>query len=283
MVISLQAGEARATVVPAMGGGIGTLDWRGMPVLRPWSGREADGPFALGMNLLVPFSNRISGGFDWKGRRHEVGPNLAGEAFAIHGDGFQTAWTVERAGAADAVLAVAGAIGPWLYDGLVSHVLSPRSYECRLEMVNRGDAAMPFGGGFHPWFPRHEGTLLQFAAEGYWPEDGRHLPATQRPVAPPADRDWRDPAPLPDEWINAGFSGWDGGATIRQPGMVVSVLAGGCDTTIIYSPDAGSGFFCFEPVSHPVDALNLPGQPGVVGLEPGEGLTLTMSLTWDEA
>lgn len=283
MVIALAAGEARASVVPAMGGGLGTLDWRGMDVLRPWSGQAEEGPFALAMNLMVPFSNRISRPFDWGGGLHPVPANLPGEPFAIHGDGFQKPWEVVRAEAAVAELRLAGGIGPWVYEAGVVYTLSPGGIDCRMWMVNRGTGAMPFGGGFHPWFPRHARTRVQFAAEGYWPEDARHLPATEAPVAPPAGWDWRDPAPLPAGWINAGFSGWDGHATLCQPGMVVTLRATGCDTTILYSPDAGSGFFCFEPVSHPVDALNLPGQPGLVGLAPGESLTLTMSLMWDAA
>lgn len=283
MVIDLQAGEARATVVPALGGGIGRLDWRGMDILRPWGGRLEDGPFALGMNLMVPFSNRIAGGFDWDGKRHEVAPNLEGEPFAIHGDGFQRVWDIERADEAEAVLRLSGAIGPWAYDARAAYRLEAERLECRLEMVNRGGADMPFGGGFHPWFPRDAATRLRFACAGYWPETAQHLRATDAPVALPEGWGWEAPAPLPAGWINAGFAGWDGHATIHHPGLTLTVAAAGCDTTIVYSPGADSGFFCFEPVSHPVDAVNLPGMPGLVRLAPGESLTLTMSLTWGPA
>ena len=63
-------------------------------------GRTA--PFALACNLLAPFSNRISGGFDWRGsRRIELAPNLRGESLPIHGDAFQRPWEVAKeAGAA---------------------------------------------------------------------------------------------------------------------------------------------------------------------------------------
>ncbi len=281
MVIALTAGDARAEVVPGMGAGLGSVTWRGMDVLRPWSGREDDGPFALGMNLMAPFTNRISRPFRWDGAEYAVAANLPGEPYAIHGDVFQRGWQVLEAGADGARLAVDGAMGPWRHRVVVDYRLGARGLVCGLMMENRGDAALPFGGGFHPWFPRHAGTTIEFAAGGYWPEDARHLPATDAPVALPAGWDWREPGPLPEGWINAGFAGWDGTATIRQPGMVIRLLATGCGTTIVYSPDAKSGFFCFEPVSHPVDAHNLPGQPGLVRLAPGERLTLTMSLSWD--
>lgn len=281
MVIRLDAGEARATVLPAMGAGLGSVVWRGMDVLRPWPGRAEEGPFAIAMNLMVPFSNRISRPFPWDGAVHPVSANLPGEPFAIHGDVFQRAWEVLEAWPAGARLAVEGGIGPWRHRTTVEYRLGARGLVCVLGMENRGAVPMPFGGGFHPWFPRFQDTRLQFAADGYWPEDARHLPATEAPAALPEGWDWREPAPLPAGWINAGFAGWDGHATIRQPGMVLRLLATGCGTTILYSPDAHSGFFCFEPVSHPVDAHNLPGQPGLVRLAPGESLTLTMSLMWD--
>lgn len=281
MVIELAAGEARATVLPAMGGGLGSIVWRGMDVLRPWPGRAEEGPFAIAMNLMVPFSNRISRAFPWDGDVYPVAANLPGEPFAIHGDVFQREWEVLEAGPADARLAVEGEIGPWRHRATVDYHLGARGVVCVLRVENRGNGAMPFGGGFHPWFPRGAETRLQFAAEGYWPEDARHLPATEAPVALPKGWDWHAEGPLPNGWINAGFAGWDGSATIRQPGMVIRLLATGCGTTIVYSPDAKSGFFCFEPVSHPVDAHNLPGQPGLVRLAPGENLTMTMSLSWD--
>jgi aldose 1-epimerase len=281
MVITLQAGEARATVLPEMGAGVGRLDWRGMEIFRPWSGRAEEGPFALGMNLLAPFSNRISGPFEWGGARHEVAANLEGERFAIHGDAFQRAWSVEDATADSVALTVAGEIGPWRYDGGVTYRLTPQGFDCGLTMTNRSAVALPFGGGFHPWFPRGDATRLTFGAAGYWPEDERHLPSTTDPVAAPTDWRWESEAPLPGRFINAGFAGWDGHVTIRQPGLRIKIAAIGCDATILYSPGPDSGFFCFEPVSHPVDAHNLPGQPGLVGLDPGDTLSMFMSLTWD--
>jgi aldose 1-epimerase len=40
-------------------------------------------------------------------------------------------------------------------------------------------------------------------------------------------------------------------------------------TAIVYSPGAAADFFCFEPVSHAVDAFNRPGNGGLL-LGPGE-------------
>lgn len=51
-------------------------------------------------------------------------------------------------------------------------------------------------------------------------------------------------------------------------------------TAIVYSPKPDCGFFCIEPVSHPVDAHNLDEMPGLKVLKPGEGLTSNMTLNW---
>ncbi len=281
-MIVLASGGARAEVIPEMGGGLAGLWVAGLPVLRPWSGRVADGPFALACNLLVPFSNRISRPFPFGGTLHPMAPNLPGEACAIHGDAFQRRWTVAAQGQDHATLALAaGEIGPFRYSAQVTYRLTPQALATRLSVTSTGPAALPFGLGLHPWFPRSADTRLAFAATGQWPETADHLPATQTPQ-PLKPNPWEKPAALPDGWINMGFSGWDGQALVAQgpQAVPVRVTAAGLETAILYSPSAQADFFCFEPVSHPVDAHNLPGQPGLTVLAPGESLMGAMTLTW---
>ena len=71
----------------------------------------------LGCEFLVPWSNRISGGgFQFDGRFHAVEPNVPGEPFPIHGDGFQRAWRIAGHSATEAELVLDdGAIGPYRY------------------------------------------------------------------------------------------------------------------------------------------------------------------------
>lgn len=282
-MITLTAGGAKVQIVPQMGGGLGGLWAEGLPVLRPWSQRSEDGPFALACNLLVPFSNRISGGFSFDGQHHPMAPNLTGEAYPIHGDGFQRAWQVADFGPTDARLVLpTGAIGPFVYESRVSYHLTPLALRVRLEVTHQGPGALPFGLGFHPWFPRDAATRLQFVAAGEWPETPDHLPAT-RAAQPLADGGpFATPSPLPDGWINTGFAGWTGSARIAQGPKAawVTMTATGLDTALLYSPSREADFFCFEPVSHPVDAHNLPGQPGLKVLAQGQSLAASMTLTW---
>lgn len=265
-----------------MGAGLAGLSVGGRPVLRAWSGVVADGPFALAMNLLAPFSNRISGGFRVAEKTQHLVPNLAGEAFPIHGDAFQRAWAVvEQDSSAVTLVLDHGDFGPFRYDAKVSYLLAPNALAVRLAVTSRTDRPFPFGLGFHPWFPRNSDTKLLFHATGYWPEDSRHLPSTTAPVPIPASLNFAELAALPADWINAGFAGWTGFAQIAQgPEAVSVVVKADLSTAILFSPSSAAAFFCFEPVSHPVDAHNLPGMPGLTLLASGETLTAEMTLDW---
>ena len=269
-------------VTPENGGGIARFDAlvtgrAPVALLRPW-----DGAGPLGCELLIPWSNRISGGgFEFDGRFHAVEPNVAGEALPIHGDGFQKPWRVAGKTATEIELILDdGAIGPYRYVASIVYELQDGALNATLTVENRAPIRLPYGLGFHPWFPRHAGTLLQANAERVWLEDERHLPTGTAPVAAYPAWDFSKGAPLPDCWINNGFDGWDGSATILQPedGIALSVQASPLlDVFIVYSPSPDAGFFCFEPVSHPVDAHH--GE-GLTVLEQGESMRVTMRLDW---
>lgn len=279
-MLRLTAGDTVALIDAAMGAGVVSLTDGGSPILCTGAGRDPASPFAQGMNLLAPFSNRISRPFPWGGAHHAVPPNLPGEAFAIHGDAFQKPWQVVEATPDRARLTLRGGIGPFVYDAIIGYALSPGRLDSRLGLTNRAAQSLPCGGGFHPWFPRHAATRVRFAATGHWPEDARNIPTTPAPVPPPADWMFDPAAPLPARFINAGFAGWNGQARIDQPGHCVTLTAQGTTTLLLYSPGPDAPFFCLEPVSHPVDAHNLPGQPGLIALAPGQTLHLSLRLDW---
>lgn len=282
----LKIDDARLVLAPSLGGAIARLDYRGRPVLRPWSG-DADNPFTLASNVLVPFSNRISGGgFEWNDTHHAVEANFAGDPFPIHGDGFQRAWEASQDGDSATLTLVAGSIGPWRYRARQAFHLRGTGLNLTLSMTNTGNAVLPFGGGFHPWFPREDQTRLSFVANGLWLEDGRHLPTVHVMLSHHPDRDFAESRYLPEGFLNGAYTGWHGTARIEQGPDAVSCTVTASDlldTAIVYAPDADTPFFCFEPVSHPVDAIHLPGYPGLRELAPSESLTCSMQIHWSEA
>ncbi len=283
-------GVAEAVIRSDLGAGLAAYDLllrgRREPLFRR-APPDASVPFQLAHNLLIPWSGRISGdGFTFDGRFWPLAPNLAGEPFPIHGNGFATAWTVEAIRAASARLTLCSdGPGPYRYDATVCYALNAGVLTIAISVVNCAAWALPYGVGLHPWLPRTPRTKLRAAAEIIWFEDGQHLPAGSGPVGSCPEWDFTSVRTLPPNWINNCFTGWDGVATIIWPErclMLDVTAAWPLTACIVYSPGISAGFFCFEPVSHPVDAHNLPGGPethGLVVLAPGEQLSATARFT----
>ena len=283
-------GLLSAVVVPELGAGLARLDYRVgdrvHSLLRPEPPGGAGDPFELGLQVLVPWSNRISsGGFNFGGRRHALQSNVEGEPFPIHGNGFSQPWVV--------VSATAGAVsqrldspgpGHFRYRACLTYTLQAGSLRIDLDLCNTGNEPMPFGLGFHPWFVRSAQTELRARSTGVWRETSQHLPLGIAPVPLPAEWDFDRGAALPQGFINNAFVGWDGHAVVRwrDHGLQLRIEASPVlSTYILYAPGSQADFFCFEPVSHPVDAFNLPGPPeahGLVVLTPGESVEASATL-----
>jgi aldose 1-epimerase len=273
--LTISDGLGKAIIVPDLGAGLAAYDLVGASgptaLFRPCRDPSRAGPFDLALNLLVPWSNRISGGgFHFGGQFHPLAPNLLGEPFPIHGDGFSSRWNIERAAADQAELSLrSDGPGPFRYEAHATYSLAGGALAMRLSVRNLGAIPLPFGLGFHPWIVRSAGTQLRAKAERVVLETREHLPAGEAPVASRPAWDFAAPRALPPDWINNAFLGWDGRATILWPERELALDVEAeppLSTYILYSPSGKAGFFCFEPVTHPVDAHNLPGGPEANGL-----------------
>jgi aldose 1-epimerase len=90
--------------------------------------------------------------------------------------------------------------------------------------------------------------------------DKDHLPVEWVQIARAPQWDFSAARRLPGGWINNAFETWDGRAGVRWPdrGLELEIVASErLKACIVYSPGKDADFFCFEPVSHPVDAHNL--------------------------
>jgi aldose 1-epimerase len=282
--VQFAAGSLSAEIVPSLGGGLARFDFlRGMQrieVLRPWPKSGTDDPNALGLYVLVPWSNRISGrGFSFGGKFHSLRSNFPGEPCPIHGDGWLSSWSVASSDDRSVRLEHdAEGPGPYRYSASLEYVLAADEMTIRLVATNRAPIALPFGLGFHPWLPRTPTTLLMAPAKSVWLEDARHLPTERVAIANRPDWDFSSFRSLPPDWINSGFVGWGGRATILWEDRALALDVEAQPPLafyIVYSPSAEAQFFCFEPVSHAIDAHNLPPGPeehGLVVLKPGTTL-----------
>ncbi|MGA9659567.1 MAG: aldose 1-epimerase [Asticcacaulis sp.] len=284
MRLDLSVGPAHLQLAPEIGGGIASLSVAGVPILKPWSGRLEDGPFALAANILVPFSNRVSGGgFEWAGKTYALPANTS-EPLPIHGDAFQKPWTLHKRHADSLTLVLAnGQIGPFYYSAQAKYTLSETSLCMALTVENNGALTLPFGCGLHPQFPRDDQTRLAFTAQRIWVNNAQHLPSHLLDLNEVPDLDFKNGRALPDDMINNAYAGWDGVAHIQQGPGAVRVKLTGSDlfsTAMIFSPGAKADFVSFEPVSHPIDAFHLKGYPGLVALAPHACLSASMTLEW---
>jgi aldose 1-epimerase len=282
--IKLAAGSLAVEIVPSLGGGVARFDIlrddQRMELFRAWPEGGTDDPNELGLYVLIPWSNRISEqGFSFDGKFHPLESNFAGEGCPIHGDGWLTAWQVSfRDDGRVNLERSSDGPGPYRYEATLEYRLAADSLMIRLAATNDASTSLPFGLGFHPWLPRTPGTLLMAQAQKVWLEDSRHLPTEQIAVASRPEWDFSSLRALPPDWINSGFVGWNGQASIfwKDRGLALEVEASPLlSCYVLYSPSAEAQFFCFEPVSHPVDAHHLPSGPeahGLVILAPGEAL-----------
>lgn len=276
--VAIRKGDLHAEVVPSLGAGLARLDFAGLPVFRPWPQGGSRDPFSLACNILMPWSNRISGGgFHMDGVFHALEPNLPGERYPIHGNAFQSEWLVGAVADDSVTLHVeSDGPGPYRYAAGVRYAVTERSLEVAMRIVNKSQITLPYGLGLHPWLPRTAGTLLEAPADAVFLETQDHLPDRFEPLDRHREWDFSRPSPLPAGWINNLFAGWNGKAAIIWPesSMRLEIEASfPLRFYIVYSPSSQSDFFCFEPVSHVVDAHNCaPSETwnGLRELAPGE-------------
>jgi len=264
-MILLHDDKAYLEVHPDAGAAIGrydfvTSDGQLHPIFQTGAALGRPRPFSLGLNLLIPFSNRISGGGFWhEGVFHPLEPNAA-DRYPIHGNAYAMPWIVQHAAATTTSLTLkSDGPGPFRYDAKVTFELNDGALGVRLVVVNRAAISLPFGAGFHPWFVRSPDSLLTMPATGYWTETADHLPKEYRPTVGDRCFDFETGRPLPETFVNSALTGWNGRATLTSPerGIAAEISSSAPLTTVIlYSPSGQADFVCIEPVSHSVDAHN---------------------------
>jgi aldose 1-epimerase len=283
-------------LVPSLGGSVAAwqLDHEQgsqgrLDLWRPWDGVTND-LYKLASFAMVPWSNRISGGgFTHEGRAYPMRCNREGEPYPIHGDGWLQPWVHTQPATDTAVMTLRsdGFQGnPHRYEAVQTFRLVPGGLDQRLQVRHLGEQPLPYGLGLHPWFPRTPGTRLQAPVKGLWLCGSDPMPTAHTTAYPPG---WNlsEGISAHGDLIDNGYTGWGGHARIEWPEHGVSLTAtmpdfqqdGGTDQhyCLVYRPPQGPAF-CFEPITQPIDAFHLPGQPGLRVLAQGE--TLTLNVRW---
>lgn len=272
-------GALEAELVPAIGGSVAGLRWRGVDLMRRLSDADRDAANVLGVAMfpMVPYANRIAGNaFDFGGRRWHVQPNNPPERFNVHGTGWHRPWTVVEAGPARAaiMLEVMAKPEPFAYRATQLFSVNEDRFEVRLELTNLGSLAMPFGFGLHPWFDRDADVTLQFEARRFHLEEPDGVSGDA--VSLPPELDFARARPLPRGWRNNDYGGWRGAAAIRFPsrGVGLRMSADPMFAHLMLYADPARPCFCVEPQTNASGAFGRGAwddpHEGVIVLAPGE-------------
>lgn len=275
--LTLFADDLELDLVPAIGGSVAALRFRGTDVFRPLSAadRAAGNVLGVGMFPMVPYANRIAeNAVRFRGRTYRVEPNNPPERFNVHGTGWHRAWVVASQQTDRALLVLEEAGGPWCYRAEQHVALTPGGLTVGLRLVNIGADAMPFGFGLHPWFPRDGDVTLAFRASRFHPEEADLVAGPARAL--PTKLDFAVARPLPGFRLNNDFGGWSGAAVLRFPSRGVELVLSADPVfghLMIYA-DPERPFFCVEPQSNAACAFGRGGfddpDEGIVVLEPGQ-------------
>lgn len=280
-------------LVPSLGGSVaawqldrpqGRLD-----LWRPWDGKTSD-LYQTASFAMVPWSNRISGGgFTHAGQFHAMRPNRAGEPYPIHGDGWLQPWQISQPAEDTLVMTLTSRRfdgNPYDYEALQTFRLVDGGLDQRVQVRHLGAEPLPYGLGVHPWFPRTPATRISAPVQGVWLCGGDPLPIAHTRSFPEG---WNlnEGAPANGPLIDNGYTGWGGQASIAWPELGLQLTArmpdfeqdGGAAQhfCLIYRPPQGPAF-CFEPITQPIDAFHMPGQPGLRVL--GQGEQFSLNIQW---
>lgn len=274
--LRLRHGADYCDVYPGLGGSLTRWSVAGQDMLRvadPDAIASRD-PLRLASFPLVPYSNRIGHArFEWAGQPIALTPNFAPEPHAIHGVGWQRPWAVVTQTEAMVTLALthhADSHWPWSFDATQSYALANDTLTMTLRATNRAKSPVPLGFGHHPYFAQ-DGATLCFAAESVWMVGDDALPSAS--VTPHGQFDFSTSNPVSGRSIDHCYAGVEGPAVIDWADRLLGLEI--CSSpqmpaAVVYVPDGGDTF-CFEPVPHINNALNLPGErPAMPVLAPNE-------------
>lgn len=267
-------------VNPLFGAIYNIWDDKNAPLLwQPGYNRNAVSPVG-GCFPLIPYANRIKNArFSFNNREFDIDGQKCEPTHALHGDGWTSLWQVISHQKSSITLSYHSHFSPFHYQATQVIELVNNAVCITLNIIHLGENRMPYGMGFHPWFIKKSNTTLYAPAEHMYEEDEEHF--STKFVSVPANRDFsKTSSTLPYGFVNNLFIGWvqdqqkQSLAKIHYPSSnrVIRIEASNIFDRYMYYQD-GSDFFCFEPVSHDINAHNQPNMPGLSVLSYQQGIT----------
>jgi len=307
VVLGDRESKSWARIVPALGcnlvgfgAEIGGNDVE--TFLQPSDESPTQPPSHYGAPVLYPYPNRLRNGQARFAGRTILIDRAPGQVHAIHGLVRNRPWTIDRLGGGQDAATLCCSIEadqdvlrqfPFPYRLSLSFQLTGRALRIDVDAENLGDAPMPMGFGWHPYFrlPLVPGTdrtatIVQIPARQTWKLDETLVP-TGEIAALTVDRDFRSPRALGSTYLDDVYTDLErvdgaSGCTFWTPGGIGLRASAGPTFRewVVYAPPTRPTI-CFEPYTCPTDAFNLADRgidAGVIVLEPGGRWTDWMQL-----
>lgn len=250
----------------------------GQPIFRT-APAGSNAPFEMACILLTPWCNRISnGGFNYQGTFYPLAPNMEDSNLPLHGDAFLKAWTcIDKTETSLTLELLSDSVIPFDYRAVVTYTLEGADLLIDFSVTNLSELELPYGLGLHPWFEQDDDTEIEAYVEQVLMNDEDNLPLAKVPVSDEPELDFRKSAVLPVGGLDNCFTGWNQQAVLSWPSRKMSVVVQADDSFSechIYSKGRQGSFFCFEPVTHPVNAHNWPNddQASLSHLKQGQSM-----------
>jgi aldose 1-epimerase len=250
-------------------------------------------PEHYGAPVLFPFPNRLRNGQASFGGRSIQIDRAPGQVHAIHGLVRDRAWHVERISADGGAVARCSIEAdasilrqfPFPFRHGLTFTLRGSTLRIDVDAENVGDAPLPLGFGWHPYFRlplipggERSAALVSIPARKQWRLDETLVPVGDT-VAVAVDRDFRQQRPLGATYLDDVYTDLvrDNGTSVCSladpaTGVTLSVGAGPAFREwVVYAPPSRPTI-CFEPYTCPTDALNLTARGldvGLIVLKPG--------------
>ena len=249
-LITLRQKGMRCDIAPALGGSLTGLWWGDVPVLRETPVAQMGSALESACYPLVPYSNLIGDAqLQWAGQQYLLNKNFPPEPHAIHGTGWERAWSVERVDSASVTLTLdhsPSASWPFAFRATQTLRLEDDALHMQISITNTHNALVPAGLGWHPYFAKRSDAHIAFAATGRWEMGPDNLPLGLE-AHPGLDQ---DVAALS---VDPCFEGWNGVLEWKDPLLTVQVQSDLRRLVVFTRPELDC--IAIEPVSHANNAF----------------------------
>lgn len=284
-IITLSDDHITVRLTPKSGAIIDAY-YKKIPFLRPQLAQNKKGFNVLDMAgfALIPFANRLKHNkFMYNRKKYDFKPNTTSDPYYLHGDAWLADWNIVSQQSNIIILEYIhkkNTLSPYEYRAKQNIYLKDNRLVINLNVTNLGDEPLPFGLGYHPYFPKTPQTKLCAKSQYMYKEKKNFL--SGKIIAKPKNLNFYQFQPLPQHWVNNSFGGWNGLANIVWPEHHLQLDIATSSIFKYYHlfiPDKKfnstyrDDYFCFEPISHASAAHHRPHFAGLKILNQGETLS----------